>query len=247
MPKMSAFEPGDEMTVELPGGIPMNFRWIPAGEFTMGAPESERSRDEREGPPHPVRITNPFWMAKYPVTQEQWTAVMGKNPSHAKGDDRPVECVSRADCREFLERLNEMPNGGFQMPTEAQWEYACRAGTATRFYWGEDVRESEVDRYAWYDANADERSHPVGQKRANAWGLHDMCGNVWEWCEDSYGEEFYATSPIEDPVNSERGKYRVIRGGAWFSFADNCRSARRSWVTPAVQSVVLGLRCMRPA
>ena len=163
-----------------------------------------------------MRITKPFYLGKYLVTQEQWEAVMGNNPSHFKGPKNPVEQVSWDDCQQFLEQAQRegRPRGGkFQLPTEAQWEYACRAGSTTRYCFGDD--ESELGEYAWYDANSGSKTHPVGEKKPNAWGLYDMHGNVWEWCQDWYDGGYYANSPTDDPTGPATGSDRVFRGGGW--------------------------------
>ncbi len=171
----------DEISVELGGGVKMEMVLIPAGEFLMGSPESDKDASTDEKPQHRVRITRPFYLGKYLVTQEQWIAVMGSNPSLFKGIKNPVEMVSWDDCQQFLAKLNAKsgPGGGrFQLPNEAQWEYACRAGSTTRYCFGDDA--SGLRDYAWYSANSRDTTHPVGEKKPNAWGLYDMHGNVCE-------------------------------------------------------------------
>ena len=161
-----------------------------------------------------MTITKPFYLGKYEVTQEQWEAVMGSNPSNFKGPKNPVEQVSWDDCQEFLDKLNAKAGGQggkFVLPTEAQWEYACRAGSTGKFCFGDD--EKQLGEYAWYDENSDSKTHPVGEKKPNAWGLYDMHGNVWEWCQDWYGA--YGAEAVDDPSGPTTGSGRVFRGGGW--------------------------------
>jgi formylglycine-generating enzyme required for sulfatase activity len=196
-------------------GIALVF--IPAGEFMMGSPAGEdrwrpADRGPDKGSQHRVQITQPFYLGKYEVTQREWTTVMGANPSSFKGDERlPVEKVSWHDCQVFLAKAGD----GLRLPTEAEWEYACRAGTTTMYYSGDTP--GDLDAVAWYGVNSGGKTHVVGGKRPNAWGLYDMHGNVWEWCQEEYGEGGWA---------------RVIRGGAWIKYSGDsdlrvCRSAYR--------------------
>ncbi|MGA2255335.1 MAG: formylglycine-generating enzyme family protein, partial [Thermoguttaceae bacterium] len=195
-----------ELTVDLGNDIKLEMVRIPAGEFLMGSPYSEKDASASEKPQHRVRITKPFYLGRYPVTQEQWQAVMGDNPSTVKDPKNPVESITWNDCQAFLDKLNAKTRGKwgkFALPTEAQWEYACRAGTTTRYCFGD--RESQIGDYAWYEANAAGRIHPVGEKNPNAWGLYDMHGNVWEWCQDWYDGAYYAHSPTDDPTGPVMG------------------------------------------
>ena len=172
-------EPPKELAVDLGKGIKLEMVLIPAGEFMMGSADSDKDATHHEKPQHRVRITKPFYMGKYLVTQEQWEVVMGNNPSHFKGPKNPVEEVSWDDCQQYLDKLNERqrnPAGKFVLPREAQWEYACRAGSKTRYCFGDD--DSKLDEYAWYEKNSDHKTHPVGEKKPNAWGLYDMLGNA---------------------------------------------------------------------
>jgi formylglycine-generating enzyme required for sulfatase activity len=210
-------EAGRTKTITLPGGAAMEMVWCPPGSFMMGSPASEKGRDVDETQ-HRVTLTKGFWMAKYEVTQKQWKSVMGNNPSHFKGDDRPVDSVSWERCQEFCRET------GLQLPTEAQWEYACRAGS-TGPYGG----NGKMGDMGWYDWNSGfmftKRTHPVGEKRANAWGLHDMHGNVEEWCADGY--RTYSHETETDPMGPSTGSDRIWRGGDYYCPAKNCRSAFR--------------------
>ena len=228
---------------DLGKGVKLEMVLIPAGEFLMGSPDSEKDAHADERPQHRVRITKPFYMGKYLVTQEQWEALMGNNPSHFKGPKNPVEEVSWDDCQQFLDKLNKRqgnPAGKFVLPTEAQWEYACRAGSKTRYCFGDDA--SKLDEYAWYEKNSDDKTHPVGEKKPNAWGLYDMHGNVWEWCQDWYDDGYYAKSPTDDPTGPATGSDRVVRGGSWRTRRGDCRSADRFGDRPGLRYDDLGFR-----
>ena len=220
----------------------MEFVRIPAGSFVMGSPEDEEGRSSLEGPQRKVTISQDFWMGRYEVTQEEWEAVMGKNPSRFKrcGPRCPVERVSWEDVQEFLRRLNERESGSgyaYRLPTEAEWEYAARAGTT-------GPRYGELDEIAWYLDNSGRKTHPVGQKRANAWGLHDMLGNVAEWVADWYGE--YPSGASTDPTGPRSGSNRVPRGGSWASDAGSVRSAiRHNYYGSVVRYTFGGFRLVR--
>jgi formylglycine-generating enzyme required for sulfatase activity len=209
--------------------------WIPAGEFTMGSPASETDRDFDEGPLTKVAISQGFWMGKYEVTQREYEAVMGANPSLYSGDPtRPVEKVSWQDAMNYCSKLTqlqqasaELPEGYvYRLPTEAEWEYACRAGTTTRFSYGDDPGYFQLGDYAWYYGNSDATTHPVGGKKPNAWGLYDMHGNVWEWCLDNWAGSFVGGIVTNRAVLPE-GTLRVARGGSWLYDPKFCRSANR--------------------
>jgi len=221
-------------------GPKMEFVRIPAGSFLMGSPPSEEGRDDNEGPVHEVRITKPFYMSKHEVTQAQWKAVLGTTvhqqrakaviviPWNLKGEgpEHPMYYVSWEEAAEFCKRLGRK----FRLPTEAEWEYSCRAGSQTRFHYGDDPNYSELDQYAWYYGKSDNKTHPVGLKKPNAWGLYDMHGNVNEWCSDRYaGLGGYKVSENDDDVKLP-SKYsgHVIRGGNWLWKPEKCRSASRS-------------------
>ena len=219
--------------------IGQKFKLIPAGEFMMGDKQWDDSNNM-----HKVRITKSFYLGVYQVTQKEWGAVMGSNPSNFKGDDLPVENVSWDDCQEFIERLNKKEGTyAYRLPTEAEWEYACRAGSAVKFCFGDD--ESKLGRYAWYGSNSVKKTHSVGTKAPNTWGLYDMHGNVWEWCEDWYDTNYYKESPKDDPQGPSNGSYRVFRGGSWNYEAANCASGNRRRNGPGRRSDNLGLRLAR--
>ena len=204
----------------------MQMLWCPSGVFLMGSPVDEQERQEQENQVQ-VQISKGFWMARTTVTQGQWEAVMGTIPSKFKGPNLPVENVSWEDALEFCKKLNDveqLPNGyHYALPTEAQWEYACRAGEKGP-YSGDDL-----DELGWYDGNSEKKTHEVGQKKPNSWGLHDMHGNVWEWCADWYDDTLQGGV---NPTGPSSGHYRVNRGGAWNYFASDCRAANRFWSGP---------------
>ncbi len=209
----------------------MKLTLIPAGTFQMGSTDAEKDAESNEKPQHEVRITRPFYLGVHEVTQGQYQAVMGQNPSQFKGsDDLPVETVSWLDAVKFCNKLSEREGRkpyyhidggavtiaggeGYRLPTEAEWEYACRAGTTTRYSFGDD--ENALGQYAWYHTNSGIQTHPVGKKQPNAFGLYDMQGNVWEWCWDGYDGDYYKRSPADDPRGFELAANRVFRGGSW--------------------------------
>lgn len=209
---------------------------IPAGTFLMGSPEGEEGRHADEKP-HTVTLTKPFELMTTPVTQAMWEFVMGGNPSHFKGPDLPVERVSWNDVQEFIGKFNGMLGvTSFRLPTEAEWEYACRAGTTS-------ARYGSLEDVAWYTGNSGSGTHPVGQKQPNAWGLYDMLGNVWEWCQDWYGS--YPDGDTIDPKGPSSGSYRVYRGGSWSLVAWNVRAAYRPYFGPGFRGINLGFRLAR--
>ena len=231
---------------DVTNSIGMRLQLIPAGTFVMGSPPSESDRDADETQ-HRVRISKPFYLGVYEVTQGQYEKLMGANPSRFKGDNNPVEQVSWEDaalfCRELSARPEEQAAGRvYRLPTEAEWEYACRAGTTTAYGFGDDA--SELGEYAWCSENAmdvgQKYAHTVGQKKPNPWGLYDMHGNVWEWCQDWY--EDYPSGSTTDPTGAASGSPRVIRGGSWYYGAGLCRSANRGWHNPSSRSSNLGFR-----
>ena len=230
---------GARLAPRLTNSVGMEFVLIPAGAFMMGASDSYPD----EQPIHPVHISRPFYLGKYEVTQAQWETVMGYNPSAWRGQrNLPVEQVSWEDVQEFLRRLNAEEGGTrYRLPTEAEWEYAARAGTTTAYSFGSDV--SRLDEYAWHAGNAAHMSHPVGQLKPNAWGLHDMHGNVWEWVHD-----WYATYPIgaeTDPHGAASGVSRVFRGGGQNNVAWRCSSSSRGYRPPESRLDAVGFRVLR--
>jgi len=213
--------------------IDMEFVLIPAGEFDMGSPSSEVGRFENEGLVHHVTISEPFCMSKYEVTQKQWHEVMGSDPSYYVGDDLPVERISWLDVQEFIRKLNEREGSvKYRLPSEAEWEYAARAGTTTRYSFGDD--ESELADHAWYSENSEGRTHPVGQKKPNPWGLYDMHGNVWEWVQDEWHYGYEGAPTDGSAWEDGNGAFRVFHGGAWFNYARYCRSAYRDYRDPGI-------------
>ncbi len=233
----------------------MSFVSIPAGAFMMGSPASEPGRWDGEGPQHQVTISKGFELQATEVTQGEWVAVMGSNPSyhtspeHCPGEhvesgrvsmcpNNPVEKVSWDDAQLFIQKLNSRGHGYlYRLPTEAEWEYAARAGTTGPY-------AGDVDAMAWYDQNSGGRTHPVAKKQSNAWGLYDMHGNVWEWTADWYGD--YSSGAVSDPTGPSTGSYRVYRGGSWLYRARECRSAYRAYNSPVSRrNGDLGFRLLR--
>lgn len=216
--------------------ISISFSWIPSGTFVMGknydSVSIEKETNEKfyrgeDFPEHPVHISRGFWMSRYEITQRQWEAIM-ENNSFFRNAEYPVETVSLARAHVFAEKLsNLVENGRFRIPTEAEWEYACRAGTDTLYYWGNEINED----YLWYSANSNGTTHPGGLKKPNNWGLYDMSGNVWEWVTDVFSPrtpdslEFIST----DPVCIEPRKWSVSRGGCYYDSRRECMSYTRAW------------------
>ena len=232
---------------------------IAAGQFTMGA--NEGPIDAK--PAHPIKVDG-FLMDQHEVTQEVYERVLGKNPSRRKGPQKPVEqvtwtaAVKFCNARSMLEGLSPCYNpntwacdfsaSGYRLPTEAEWEYACRAGSSARYYFGENAEE--LKSFAWFEGNSLSNPHPVGQRKPNAWGLYDMAGNVWEWCNDFYDVKYYRTSPGDNPRGPPQGEKRVLRGGAWSASADNCTAWTRNCDEAGLTDVCLtmdsnGFRCVR--
>ena len=212
----------------------MKFVWIPPGNFMTGSPDGQEGKraDETQ---HKVTLTKGFYMGVHLVTQEQWQEVMGKNPSNFKGEKNlPVEMVSWKLCQSFVKKLREKDKKPYRLPTEAEWEYSCRAGTTTPFHFGATISTDQAN----YDGSFvygngkkgayREKTTPVDAFPANAWGLYDMHGNLWQWCQDWYGD--YPKEDVVDPQGPEKGEWHVLRGGCWQSHPVDCRSARRGWI-----------------
>jgi len=234
------------LDVVIENGIGMKLVLIPAGEFMMGCTESPQGMWRTFGPPaadeypqHKVRITKPFYLGVYEVTQAEYEKVMGRDPSYFKGASNPVERVDWHDAKKFCKKLSAKEGKTYRLPTEAEWEYACRAGSTTLYSFGDT--SAGLDYYAWGTWNSDRQSHQVGQKEPNTWGLYDMHGNVWEWCADRYDSQYYANSPKDDPTGPPSGTLRVVRGGGWDCTGHRCLSSTRQGSWPrspvAVRSV----------
>ena len=238
--------PPQEMTIDLGGGVKMEFELIPAGSFLMG---SDKGTND-ELPQHRVVISKPFYMARHEVTQSQWQAVMGKHAwlteltegdNEMSGPTKAMNVLSWDDCQALIKRLQaKAPGHNFALPTEAQWEYACRAGSTAEFHFGDD--ESRLGDYAWFQGNMNWPGQPgfrgkafyhdVAQKKPNAWGLYDLHGGVWEWCADRYDADYYFDSLLVDPEGPKSGRFRVLRGGSWFRYGKYARSAYRRFFQP---------------
>ncbi|HRI62429.1 MAG TPA: formylglycine-generating enzyme family protein [Saprospiraceae bacterium] len=231
-------------TEQLPGGIAFDMLPVEGGEFLMGGTDEEA--DEYEKPVHKVKLSS-FYLGKYPVTQAIWQSVMGDNPSNFKGEHRPVEQVTWEDAKDFIQKLNDLttksrPAGfAYCLPAEAQWKYAARGGKHSEgyLYAGSD----KLKQVGWYRENSNNETHEVGQKLANELGLYDMSGNVWEWCEDDWHDN-YNGAPTDGSawVDKGRGVHRVVRGGSSFSDAQDCRAASRYYDEPASRNDGFGFR-----
>ena len=261
------FAPSVQTTqgASLPMG--MDFVSIPSGSFQMGSPSSEPNRDSDE-PIHSVYV-NSFELMSTEVTQGMWEEVMGETPSlnFGVGYNYPVNYISWNDCQEFVEKLNDLdPSHSYRLPAEVEWEYACRAGSRSSYYWGNTFSVPELtqkragggvhlggnttsesgvsNRYCWYVGNSSSTAHPVGTKIPNAWGLYDMSGNVWEWCEDIYTRD-YSGCPLNGNTCSDQDSYRVLRGGGWTDPGSCCRSAERIDASPGYCYAFVGFRLAR--
>ena len=219
----------------------IEFVHIPAGSFTMGTPDNEPGRNSDESPVHKVTISNPFYIGKYEVTQAQYVALMGNNPSKFKGKNLPVDSVTWLEAMNFCKKLSEMTGHKYRLPTEAEWEYACRANTTTTFYWGDNMDDS----FAWYKENSEETTHPGGMKKPNPWGLYDICGNIEEWCCDWYSRTYESKEHVTDPQGPDSGELRVRRGGCWYHSAPCLRAGNRFFYQPDERHAQIGLRVVR--
>ena len=219
-------------------GVSFEMVEVRGGTFRMGA-TSEQGSDAYDGekPVHSVTLSG-YYIGKTEVTQALWKAVMGSNPSEFKGDDLPVERVSWYDCQEFIRELNALTGQNFRLPTEAEWEFACRGGNNSRGY--KYSGSNYIDNVAWYDGNSEDKTHPVATKLPNELGLYDMSGNVWEWCSDWNGK--YSSGAQTNPKGPYDGSYRVIRGGSWIFSVGYCRSSRRYNDIPMYRNYCFGLR-----
>jgi formylglycine-generating enzyme required for sulfatase activity len=237
----SASVPMKTATIDLGDGVKMEFVLIRPGAFVMGTNE-DNDPDSDASPRRQVTLTQPFYLGKYEVTQEQWEKVMGSNPSHFRGAKRPVESVSWNAGQEFLAKLQERTGRKFALPTEAQWEFACRAGTRTLWSFGDS--DAAMGDYAWNRDNSGQTTHAVGEKQPNAWGLYDMHGNVAEWCADWYAKHTYSHGDTTDPSGPSAGDSRVLRGGAWGDDSGYLRCAYRNCNGPDGANDGIGLRCV---
>jgi formylglycine-generating enzyme required for sulfatase activity len=231
---------------EYVNSINMEFIRVPAGTFLMGAHDLENG-SSKETPRHTVHISQAFYLAKYEVTQEQWMAVMGSiNPSNFISQDRPVDEVSWNDVQIFIQRLNTIEKThAYRLPTEAEWEYAARAGSETSYCYGDDPEGAELARYAWFEQNAGQQTHPVGRLSPNAWGFYDMHGNVTEWVQDFYDKQYYSVSPEKDPRGPKTGRKMVVRGGSWINQPYSCRSAARGYYSADYTDSDFGFRIVK--
>lgn len=236
-----------KLATSLKNTIGMELILIRSGEFQMGSNDGQWD----EKPVHEVAIVKPFYMGRYEVTQAQWRAVMGNNPSRSQGDDLPVEQVSWDDAISFCQKLSQMTGQEYRLPTEAEWEYAARGGSTTSYSFGNDV--GQLGDYAWFRENSGSQPHPVAQKKPNRFGLHDMHGNVYEWCSDWYSSNYYAECQqqgvMTDPqgADSTRSQRRVNRGGSWYGAADTCKSANRASSPASTRLFAIGFRVVMSA
>ena len=227
-------QPGEGQTVTV-NGVSFQMIAVEGGTFQMGS----TTGDSDEKPVHEVRVGS-FSIGQTEVTQELWEAVMGSNPSKFKGNKRPVEMVSWNDCQTFITKLNQLTGKTFRLPTEAEWEFAARGGVQSKGYTYSG--SNSIEDVAWYTSNSGSTTHEVATKAPNELGLYDMSGNVWEWCQDWYGSDYYSTSVVNNPTGPSSGSRRVGRGGCWRNLATYCRVANRDYYSPTGTYSFLGLR-----
>lgn len=243
---------GDKMTVMLPGEVPLDLVWLPAGSFQMGRYPGEDPSHRRESPQHRVELSSGFWLGKHEVTKRQWQALMDTTPWSGKPNvlaypESPAVYISWGEARAYTEALRSYTGKSFRLPSEAEWEYACRAGAGSRFYWGDDPDETAIDAYAWWIGNADDAgedyAHFTGLKLPNAFGLFDMSGNAREWCEDDAHDD-YSGAPADGSawVDAPRRDKRIIRSSGWNEYAPTCRSADRGFASPNWKTDAAGFR-----
>ncbi|MBJ7900289.1 MAG: SUMF1/EgtB/PvdO family nonheme iron enzyme [Cyanobacteria bacterium RI_101] len=224
----------------LGGGFNLELIQLPPGQFMMGASDNDDDAYDSEKPQHLVKV-NSFAVGKYPITQGQYEALMGKNPSRFQGSlNNPVERVSWLETEAFCLKLSQVTGKKYRLPSEAEWEYACRAGTTMRYYFGNN--RDQLGDYAWFDKNSRGRTHPVGEKKPNFWGLYDMHGHVWEWCEDTWHQNYRGAPDDGKPWIQEGKNFRVLRGGCWDNSSRGCRSSYRPWGDPVPWNRDFGFR-----
>lgn len=231
-------------TIYLAEEVPMHFVKVKNGSFIMGSDSTEQDRQGDEGPKHQVTISEEFMIGQFEVSQLQWETIMGNNPSlfyrFPNSQHYPVERVSWNEIQSFIAKLNTLQLGKFRLPTEAEWEYACRAGTTTRYSFGDAPHYLELNKYAWFNPGSEGKSHERGSKQPNPWGLYDMHGSVWEWCQDWYDK--YEGDHLTDPTGPSIGENKIIRGGSWFNEPEALRSANRHRQPPDSKHTNNGFR-----
>jgi formylglycine-generating enzyme required for sulfatase activity len=239
-------KPDDVVT----NSIGMKLVYIPAGSFMMGSGDSVERRSTDEFPQHQVRISEGFWMGQTEVTQGQYESVMNARPWSGRvgvqeNVNNPAVYVSWDEAAEFCTKLNQREGKTYRLPTEAEWEYACRAGSTTQYFFGDD--QGQLDKYAWHTNNSNGSTHPVGKKTPNKWGLYDMHGNVWEWCSDCFNKDYYSNSPSADPKGPPTDVFgaRSMRGGSCYNVELNLRCSRRRYLSPGVHLNYVGFRVVR--
>ena len=240
-------DPDGERTTLLNGLVPLTMVWLSACTFNMGTNAGETGSVTMEQPKHEVVLTQGFWIGKYEVTKEQWKAILNTEPWKSAGVNpydaatSPAQYVNWNDTQTFIAALNVATGDTYRLPSEAEWECACRAGTTGRFYWGEDVGNTLIGNYAWWNGNSSDYGHEVGEKLPNAKGIYDMSGNVWEWCQDWYGP--YPSTQVTDPKGPDTGTRKILRGGSWYTPDVNSnRSAARNVCDPTVLFYDFGFR-----